>query len=187
MCKAIRGTKEKRMFCCCSVKIGAHIVGFVSLLLFFYYMFLLIRSSRHDNFEWRILIWCFVIGVVRVATWVLLIVKQNDAFGRRMFAFALIGTTVVEAVLFGVIQGTQHQDNAEYCKEVYAVNHMVSVWGLTCGGAAFLYTLGMVASLTFYIFASIAACDFALKKDQQQKENEEVKNMAEKSHNQLLE
>ena len=64
---------------------------------------------------------------------------------------------------------------------------MVTVWGLTCGGASFLYMLGMTASLTFYVFASIAACDFALKKDQQQKENQEVKSLAERNHDQLLE
>lgn len=53
----------------------AHLTGFMSLGLFIYYMFLLVRGCRHDRFNWQILIWILVIGMVRIAGWVFFTVK----------------------------------------------------------------------------------------------------------------
>ena len=96
-----RGHKDHRKFCCCSVKIGAHVTGIVSIGLFIYYMFLLVRSSKHDRFNWQVLLWTFVIGLVRVGFWILLLVK-NCTFGRRLYGFALVGTTCLEFILYTV-------------------------------------------------------------------------------------
>ena len=67
MCMPIRGTKERQGKClCCSTKLGTSLTGLVNLGLFIYYFVLFVRSCKEDKFNWVILIWTFIIGLLRV-------------------------------------------------------------------------------------------------------------------------
>ena len=132
-----RGHKDHRKFCCCSLQTGAHTTGVISFGLFIAYMVLLVRSSKNDNFNWQILLWCFAIGLVRVGFWIFLVAKPC-AFGRRLYAFALIGSTALEFLLFIINQFQIFEDDAGTCDRVYSMKYMVTQWDIYCDWAIFL-------------------------------------------------
>ena len=154
----LRGGKEREgRFCCCSTFIGMHMAGLISSGLLTLYFFLMIRSSQNDDFNWMILVWIIAIGVPRVIFWMVHCIDSIPH--RRNYAFALIFTTMLDLIIFGVNQFIIFTNNDEYCSRVYPVTYMVVNWDIYCNWAITIYDVCTSMLLTFYIYASIGALD----------------------------
>ena len=66
--------------------------------LFIYYMVLFITSAQHDNWNWTIILWAFVIGFPRIVLSFMLF--QDSILRRKWYALCMVSTTAVQAALF---------------------------------------------------------------------------------------
>ena len=94
--------KEDRFgkFCCVSTKVGMHLTGAVSIGLIVLYFTLLAEGASHDNFNWVVLVWTFVMGIPRVACYI--VIWADTILRRRIYCMCLVTTTAVECLIFVV-------------------------------------------------------------------------------------
>jgi hypothetical protein len=156
MCQCLRGKHGR--FCCCSILVGMHMTGPISIGMFVFYMYLFVKSCKEDKFDWVILIWTFIIGLPRIIAYFLLF--ADSLYRRRLYGMALAGTTAVQLMLFIINQFIIFTRSDDYCDRVYAVWHMVTVWDIECYWAITLYEIGQLTLLVFYIYASQGAFDY---------------------------
>jgi len=108
--------------------------------MFVYYMVLFITSAQHDNWNWVILLWTFVIGMPRI---VLSIMLLKDSIQRRKwYSVCMMSTTAVQITLFIFNQIMIFSNDLKYCDKVYAVEYMVVTWDIYCDWAITLYEIG---------------------------------------------
>ena len=96
MCECLRGKHGR--FLCCSVLVGMHLTGPISMAFFAYYFTLFVKSIQRDEFDWVILIWVFVIGLPRVVCYFFLF--ADSIFRRKIYALCLAGTTALQLFIF---------------------------------------------------------------------------------------
>ena len=153
----LRGPERRHgRFCCCSAWIGMHLSGIFSLGLTVFYLWLMVKMIDADEFNWVIIIW-LALGTIRVIFW--LIMCLDSLYRRKMFAYALIGTTLIEAGIYIVNQFIIFTDKDDFCGRVYLVYYMVTEWDIDCDWAITLFEIMQSMSLTFYVYASIGAFD----------------------------
>ena len=95
MC-SIRGREGK--FCCCSTTMGIHFSTPIHIGMFIYYMILFVASAQHDDWNWVILIWTFVIGLPRIILSFMLF--QDSIYRRKWYAMCMVSTTTIQGALF---------------------------------------------------------------------------------------
>jgi hypothetical protein len=134
-----------------------HLTGPISIAFFVFYMTLFIKSAKADNFDWVILIWTFVIGLPRIIAYFMLF--ADSLYRRRLYGMVLAGTTACQLLVFTINQFIIFTNSDNYCSRVYAVWHMVTVWGIECGWGITLYEIGQIFALMFYIYATQGAFD----------------------------
>ena len=158
MCLALRGPESRHgRWCCCSSLIGMHMIGVISVGFLILYMVLFVRSCEADRFNWVILLWTFVIGVPRVVFWLLIFADSINM--RKIYAMALVVTTVIEAGIFIGNQVVIFRHDIQYCNRSYPVYYMVTEWWIDCDWAIVLFEIAMTMSLSFYCHACVAAFD----------------------------
>ena len=155
MCLCFRGREGK--FLCCSVLVGMHCTGPISIGMFAYYMTLFINSSENDQFNWVILVWTFLIGLPRMIFYFCLF--ADSIFRRKLYAMVLAGTTLLELLIYVVNQFIIFSHDKDYCSRVYAVSYMINQWGIYCDWAITIYEICTTFSVLFYITASMGAFD----------------------------
>ena len=157
MCNPLGESHRRGRFCCCSSTVGQHFTGLVSAALLVIYFILLIRSSEAGEFNWMTIVWLVLIGMPRVIFW---IVSCNDSIPhRRNLAYAMVGTTCIEFIIYVAVQFIIFIHDDAYCERVYIVIYMMEDWGTSCDWAITIYEIFSTIQMIYYFYAAAGAID----------------------------
>ena len=157
MCNPLGAKHRRGRFCCCSSSVGQHFTGLVSTGLLVLYFILLIRSAEANEFNWMTIVWLVLIGLPRVIFW---IVSCNDSIvHRRNLAYAMVGSTCIEFIIFVANQFIIFIHDEEYCNRVYVVIYMMEDWDISCDWAITIYEIFTTLQMTYYFYAAAGAID----------------------------